>query len=115
MFRTIATAIAFTAFIAAAPALAESAPNWSDAPEGSIETMDTRGVDFNDPSAIRAFYTKMRYAAARVCATQHDERTCKKEALSDAVRQVNQPQLSLHHEEKTGERDTQLALNASSR
>ncbi|MBP2161675.1 MULTISPECIES: UrcA family protein [Asticcacaulis] len=112
MFRTVAALIVCTAAIAASPTLAES--NWLAA-EGKSETLKSQDVDFNKPSEVRAFYKKLRYAAVRVCMNDQSEHICQAEALSDAVRQVNQPQLSMHHEKATGERGTQLAWNEASR
>jgi UrcA family protein len=111
MFRTVAALIVCTAAIAASPSLAE--PTWL-APEGKSETVQSQDVDFNKPSEVKAFYKKLRYAAARVCMNDQAEHVCQTEALSDAVGQINQPQLSMHHEKQTGDRGTQLAWNDAS-
>lgn len=116
MFRTVAFVIAVAGAVAAGPSLADPRSNdWNAAPEGTVESMDTSGVNFNSPSEVKAFYKKLRYAAARVCADQRGEADCRKEALSDAVRQVNQPQLSMYHESHTNERTNLLASNEASR
>lgn len=112
MFRTVAALIVCAAAVAASPTLAES--TWL-APEGKSETIKSQDVNFNKPSEVKAFYKKLRYAAVRVCMNDEAEYICQAEALSDAVRQVNQPQLSMHHEKATGEHGTQLAWNEASR
>ncbi len=112
MFRKLAALIVCTAAVVASPTLAQS--NWLTS-EGKSETIKSQDVDFNKPSEVKAFYKKLRYAAVRVCMNDESEHICQAEALSDAVRQVNQPQLSLHHEKTTGERGTQLAWAEASR
>jgi UrcA family protein len=115
MFRIVAAIATAAALTFSASAFAAPAANWDAQDAQQTETMNVQDVNFNNPSEVRAFYKSLRYAAARVCVDDRAGRACMNEAVSDAVRQVNQPQLSALHEKATGARGTELAMNQASR
>lgn len=94
MIRTFtAIALVTVASLSAAGAWAgeshEIALGDNQAPQ---EIVDTSRVNFNDRQQVEALYSKLRAASARVCA--FDSLSCKSHALTDAVRQINRPELT---------------------
>ena len=90
-------------FIAAAlsvAALAAGAANAQDRQAAQISVF-AKHVDFNSARETRGFYAKLNAAAHQVCTrevsdpmTSMADATCEHEAVTDAVRQIDAPQLS---------------------
>ncbi|HEY4972997.1 MAG TPA: UrcA family protein [Steroidobacteraceae bacterium] len=67
------------------------------------KSVSTAGVDFNDPGQVRALYGRLFTASSDVCDTSvrvglepvADPRACSERSLGNAVRAINQPQLTL--------------------
>ncbi len=61
-----------------------------------------RGVDFSDPTAVRALYIRLKAAADEVCTSADEYRetahradvACAEHSLTQAVRQIGQPSLT---------------------
>ncbi|ESQ94445.1 UrcA family protein [Asticcacaulis benevestitus] len=95
MTRSILIAAAFS--IAALVAGAANAQTREDAQV----SVSADHVDFNNARQTRAFYAKLTAAAKNVCTSEvSDPMTtmadaqCARQAVSDAVREINAPQLS---------------------
>ncbi len=86
-------------------------------------TDDQRNVqvahtDFSQPQQVHALYGRIKAAAHSVCTsegavdprTQEADSACEAQATSDAVRDINQPQLSREDDHNTG-RAHQYAWN----
>ena len=90
-------------FIAAAlsvAALAAGAANAQDRQAAQI-SVSAKHVDFNSARETRGFYAKLNAAAHQVCTsevsdpmTSMADAACEREAVTDAVRQSDAPQLS---------------------
>jgi UrcA family protein len=90
-------------FIAAAlsvAALAAGAANAQDRQAAQI-SVSAKHVDFNSARETRGFYAKLNAAAHQVCTsevsdpmTSMADAACEREAVTDAVRQIDAPQLS---------------------
>ena len=96
MFRTLAIALTLsTASLVAVAAHAE------DRTPAQMQ-VSVDHVDFNNSAQVRDLYTKLDAAAQNVCdsdvvgdpMTAMADKACERDAVSDAVRQINQPQLS---------------------
>ena len=93
-------------FIAAAlsfAALTAGAANAQDRQDAQI-SVSTKHVDFNKAREARNFYARLKVAAKTVCTsevsdpmTQMEDEACEREAVSDAVKQIDAPQLSALH------------------
>lgn len=95
MTRSILIAAAFS--IAALVAGAANAQTREDAQV----SVSAAHVDFNSARQTRAFYNKLTAAAKNVChseisdpMTQMADEACARQAVSEAVREINAPQLS---------------------
>ena len=84
------------ALITVAPTFAASARA-----EGTPVRMSTRGVDFADPAAVKAFYERVRSAARAACSTDllvpwpsREDEACRRRFIKDAVNQVDEPLLT---------------------
>jgi len=90
----IAAALSFTALVAGA-ANAQTR-------EAAQIHVSAAGVDFSDARQTRSFYAKLTAAADNVCSsevvadpmTAMEDAQCKRDAVSDAVRDINAPSLS---------------------
>ncbi len=90
-------------FIAAAlsfAALAAGAANAQDRQPEQIY-VSAKHVDFNNDRETRTFYARLNAAAQRVCTSEVSDpmttiadAACERDAVSDAVRQIDAPQLS---------------------
>jgi UrcA family protein len=95
-----------------------SLPAVADDREPEQAVLSTRGVDFNSPTQVQRFYDRLNNAASAICddntATRDHStkayKTCVREAVSDAVRSINQPLLSQIDASQSRDRN-QLALN----
>ncbi|MDV6330292.1 UrcA family protein [Asticcacaulis sp. 201] len=101
MIRSIATIALISA---AALSLASTAnAGTSNFQEPEQISVSTNNVDLNDARQAKVFYGRLSQAAAEVCDTRttgsmithyRAERDCERQAVTDAVRQINAPQLS---------------------
>ena len=90
-------------FIAAAlscVALAAGAANAQERQDAQI-SVSAKHVDFNSARETRGFYAKLNAAAHQVCAsevsdpmTSMADAACERDAVTDAVKQIDAPQLS---------------------
>ncbi len=78
----------------------------------------SRDIDFNKPSQVRALYHRLQQVAHDVCQSdvsdpmsREADKTCEAQAVSDAVRDINQPQLSRLDDESNGRTQSSLAWN----
>ncbi len=92
----IATALSFAA-------LAAGAANAQDRQPAQVH-VSAKHVDFNNARETRGFYAKLNAAAQRVCTSEVSDpmttmadAACEREAVSDAVKQIDAPQLSAFH------------------
>jgi len=93
-------------FIAAAlsfAALAASAANAQERQPAQV-SVSAKHVDFNNAREARGFYARLSAAAHQVCTSEVSDpmtamadAACEREAVSDAVKQVDAPQLSALH------------------
>ncbi|MGN6209359.1 UrcA family protein [Asticcacaulis sp.] len=93
-------------FIAAAlsfAALSAGAANAQERQAAQVH-VSARHVDFNNARETRGFYAKLNAAAQQVCTSEVSDpmttmadAACEREAVSDAVRQIDAPQLSALH------------------
>lgn len=107
---------------AAAFSSAALANDWSSERnrEGDEMHLNIKNVDFNNPSQVNALYRRLKVAANSVCSsdgpvdlmTRIADQACEREALSDAVRQINNPQLSLLDAQNNSGQSGMLALTA---
>ncbi len=113
MIRSILAAALVFAATVASPVLADD----TAASEAHITLSH---VDFTDPAAVRRAYDDLKTQARYVCdvaATyDHDydyraEKVCETNAVTNAVREINQVQLSRIDDEANG-RGTRLSMNA---
>ena len=84
-------------------ALAAGAANAQERQPAQVQ-FSTKHVDFNNAREARGFYAKLNAAAQQVCTsevsdpmTSMADAACEREAVSDAVRQIDAPQLSALH------------------
>jgi UrcA family protein len=63
--------------------------------------VSTRGVDFADPAAVKAFYQRVRSAARTACSSDllvpwasREDEACRRRFVKDAVNQVDEPLLT---------------------
>ena len=82
--------------VTAAPMFATSARA-----EDTPVRMTTRGVDFADPAAVKAFYDRVRTAARAACSNDlltpwgsREDQECRNRFVHDAVSQVDEPLLT---------------------
>jgi UrcA family protein len=82
----------------------------------------SRDIDFNKPSQVRALYGRLQQVAHDVCQSdaqdpmsREADKACEAQAVSDAVRDINQPQLTRLDDEKNGRNASSLAWNDRSR
>jgi len=93
-------------FIAAAlsfVALAAGAANAQERQPAEI-SVSAKHVDFSKVRETRNFYARLKVAAKTVCTsevsdpmTQMEDEACERDAVSDAVKQIDAPQLSALH------------------
>ena len=93
-------------FIAAAlsfAALAAGAANAQERQPAQV-SVSAKHVDFNNAREARGFYARLSAAAHQVCTSEVSDpmtamadAACEREAVSDAVKQVDAPQLSALH------------------
>ncbi len=81
----------------------------------------SRDIDFNKPSQVRALYGRLQIVAHELCQsddndpmTAEADRACEAQAVTDAVRDINQPQLTRLDDQKNGRTDSTLAWNERS-
>ncbi len=104
-----------TASVIAAAAFGTVGAHAQDANRTAVST---QGVDFNNPSDVNALYSRIRVAADVVCtsqgptdiATAKYEKACVADAVSTAVDDVNQPQLTRLAQGASGANAPQLAM-----
>ena len=108
MIRTFTvSALAFLAVLGAASAQAE------DARTPAQMQVSVAHVDFDNAAQVHRLYARLGAAAQTVCdsdvvdgpLTAMADKACERAAVSDAVRQINQPQLSA----LDGQSTTQMA------
>jgi len=93
-------------FIAAAlsfAALAAGAANAQERQPAQVH-VSAKHVDFNNDRETRGFYAKLNAAAQRVCTSEVSDpmttmadAACERDAVADAVKQIDAPQLSALH------------------
>ena len=93
-------------FIAAAlsfAALAAGAANAQERQPAQVR-VSAKHVDFNNDRETRGFYAKLNAAAQRVCTSEVSDpmttmadAACERDAVADAVKQIDAPQLSALH------------------
>ena len=120
MFTSFKSALCVVA-IGAAACLAPGA----HAEDGRVaDTQVKAQVDFANPVAVRQFYDRLKIEARTVCDTAasydhdydaHPAKDCEHQAVADAVRQVDRPQLSELHDRQAGQAPVQLSYNGRSR
>jgi len=78
----------------------------------------SRDIDFNKPSQVRTLYHRLEQVAHEVCQsddsdpmTREGDKACEAQAVSDAVRDINQPQLTRLDDAKNGRAESSLAWN----
>lgn len=82
----------------------------------------SRDIDFSKPSQVRALYGRLQAVAHEVCesdgerdpVTQAADDACEAQAVTDAVRDINQPQLTRLDDQKNSRTDSTLAWNERS-
>ena len=92
MIRSFVTAAALSLAVIGSSAFAAPALQVDADDQARQELVSSSGVDFNDPQQVAAFYSKLRAAAARVCA--QESLSCRSRALADAVRQTDRQELT---------------------
>ena len=120
MFTSFTSALCVAA-IAAAACLATGV----QAQDSRVaDTQVKAQVDFDNPVQVRQFYDRLKTEARTVCDTAasydhdynaHPAKDCEHQALADAVRQVDRPQLSELHDRQAGQAPVQLSYNGRSR
>lgn len=87
----IAVALASASPVFTASAMAEDMP----------VRVSTRGVDFTDPVAVKAFYERVRAAARAACNSSlmtpwgsSEDAACRARFVSDAVKKLDEPVLT---------------------
>ena len=81
-------------------------------------SVSTRGVDFNNPSDVKALYSRIRTAADVVCTRQGPadmaarkyEQACMADAVRNAVDSIDQPPLTEVARGETGANVRQMAV-----
>jgi UrcA family protein len=75
--------------------------------------MSTRGVDFADPAAVKAFYERVRSAARAACTSDllvpwpsREDEACRRRFVRDAVEKVDQPLLTRMDDRASGKSST---------
>ncbi len=78
----------------------------------------SRDIDFSKPSQVRNLYHRLEVVAHDVCQsdvsdplTKEADKACEAQAVTDAVRDVNQPQLTRLDDEKNGRTESTMAWN----
>ena len=93
-------------FVAAALSFAALTAGAANAQERQPEQVQVsaKHVDFSKVREARNFYARLKVAAKTVCSsevsdpiTQMEDAACEREAVSDAVKQIDAPQLSALH------------------
>ncbi len=92
--------------VSAAGAQAETFGSRTD-DQQSVQIVTT---DFSQPAQVHSLYGRIKAAAHAVCTsdgavdprTQDADATCEAQAVRDAVREINQPQLSREDDRNTG-------------
>ena len=110
MFRSI-----LIASVCATAAFAAGAQAQQRSPEQTSVSM--HDVDYNNPDKVAQVYGRLQAAAKSVCdsdgdqgpMTQNDDKACEAQSMSDAVAQIDQPQLTRMAQARSG-RATQLAM-----
>jgi len=81
----------------------------------------SRDIDFNKPSQVRTLYHRLQQVAHDVCQsddsdpmTREADRACEAQAVSDAVRDIDQPQLTRLDDAQNGRNASSLAWNDGS-
>lgn len=90
------------AAIVSAAALSAAFTASAEVREPAQLSVSSAKVDFSNARQARAFYNRLQDAAEKVCTSpvMHGEKTveadiaCARQAVSDAVREINAPQLS---------------------
>ena len=120
MFTSFKSALCVAAIAAAAALAASAHAQDSRAADARVKAR----VDFDNPVQVRQFYDRLKTEARAVCDTAagydhdydaHPARDCEHQALADAVRQVDRPQLSELHDRQAGQAPVQLSYNGRSR
>lgn len=109
MFRTVCFAVSLSALSLAGVAVAQE-----EVPVAEIKVSE---VDFSNPKAVKALYSKLRFAALDVCDSEtlgghgkgQSDLECADAAVEQAVNALNQPTLNRYHAEKTGQGASQYA------
>lgn len=118
MFIAFATAAAVMTFAAGAQAQTSDAPQ--DQARVPMQRTVHANVDFNDAKQTQAFYVKLQVAAHSVCHSEisnleieRADRACERQALSDAVKQVNVAQLTQLYARLDGHDDAHAPMLAA--
>ncbi len=117
MVRFTALSLVFSALAFAGAA---SAGDWkSDSQRQTVEEpMSIKKVDFSNPGQVKVLYRKLKFAAARVCASDKPQEpgvaeadaACAADVLTSTVARINQPQLTQYAAQVNGSAN-RLALN----
>ncbi len=93
----------------------------ADTREPDALHIDVHNVNFDSASQVRGLYHRIQAAAAEVChsdvtdpLTAEADAACRQEAVSDAVREIGQPQLSAIDDQAT-DHSSQLAMSEGNR
>ncbi|WP_443747932.1 UrcA family protein [Asticcacaulis solisilvae] len=79
----------------------------------------SRDIDFSKPAQVRTLYSRLQQVAYEVCRSEGErdpqtldaDKACEAQAVTDAVRDINQPQLTQLDDQKNGRTNSALALN----
>ncbi len=96
LFLAVAAAAALSA-----PAMAYQLKNDTAGDPVRVSHLPTSRVDFSDPAQAKAFYAKVKRAAAEVCTTpslsstiSRPDAACLSHAVAEAVRNADRPLLT---------------------
>ncbi len=120
MSRFVSRFILISAAALAAVSFA-SVASAADTREPDALRIDVRNVNFDSASQVRGLYHRIQAAAAQVCnsdisdpRTAEADATCRQEAVSNAVREIGQPQLSAL-DDQGPDQSSQLAMTEGNR
>ena len=101
-----------------------SIPAWADDSAAATAHVVVKPADLSDPAAARDVYRRLKVQARYVCdvAATYDrdydtasERSCEARTVSDAVRRINQVELSRIDDQANGRGVHDLSLNTTGR
>ena len=101
--------IAAAAAVLAGPAMAYELKTQADGDQVRVVKLPIQRVDFSDRAAVKAFYVKVKAAAAEACIVpstssviSRPDRDCVTEAVRQAVRVANRPLLTAAYDKDSG-------------